>query len=115
MMETNSDDYWELQSLTKKIRTVIITLIVTGPNWERAQNLTMLEVMTYSDWIAKLFMQYGYDSSVVNKDTIHKGSPLCKELRHQMSQAFTSGVVAYDILEVAQGEERLTYYTGGES
>ena len=111
-METKIDT-WELESLKDKIRTVIITLIVTGSDWERAQNLTMLEVMTYSDEIAKLFIQSGYDSNVVNKTTIHNGSRLCKELRHQMSQAFTSGVVAYDILEVKQGEERLTYYTGG--
>jgi hypothetical protein len=119
MMETKTD-HWKLALLTDKIRTVIITLIVTGSGWERAQKLTMSEVMTYSEWIAKLFVQYGYDDNVVNRKTIHKNSPLCRELYKQMSQAFTSGVVEYDILQVKEGEERLGYFQpvvtkGGES
>lgn len=111
-METKID-HWELEILKDKIRTVIITLIVTGSDWERAQNLTMFEVMTYSIEISNLFMQSGYDSNVVNKKTIHKDSSLCKELRHQMSQAFTSGVVDYDILQCKEGEERLRFFTDG--
>ena len=107
---TTKTDHWKLALLTDKIRTVIITLIFNESKWERAQNLTMLEVMTYSEEIAKLFVQYGYDDNVVNRKTIHKNSPLCRELYKQMSQSFTSGVVAYDILQVKEGEERLGYF-----
>ena len=111
-METKTD-HWELEILTDKIRTAIITLIVTGPNWERAQNLTMHEVISYSKEISKLFMISGYDSNVVKQ---RQRTMITVELRHQMSQAFTSGNVAYDILQCKEGEERLRFFTdGGES